>query len=151
MMGDAYTETTFDDGRGHVVARREAQMLTLVVRGYAEEAMVHWYIREFHAFLDGLTRKADVFHDWSAVTGFSSDARRVYLKWGRERNAFNRGVCRGVHVLADSTLVYLALEAASTFAGGYLTAYRSRRAFELEREAHLRKPSPEPIAKFEAR
>ena len=144
-MGDSFTESTYDDGRARVVSRREGQLLTFIVVGYAEEPLVHWYVREFHAFLHGLSRKGDVFHDWSGVTGFSSDARRVYLKWGRERNAFNRTVCRGVHVLADSTLVYLALEAAAVFAGGFLTAYRSRRAFELEREARLRKPSTEPV------
>ena len=148
-MSDAFTESTYDDGRGRVVARRQAQLLLLVVNGYAEEAMVHWYIREFHAFADAITRKCDIFHDWSAVTGFSGDARRVFLKWGRERNAFNRRVCRGVHILADGALVYLALEAAATFTRGYMTAYRVRRTFDLEREAHLRRPSSEPIAKLE--
>ena len=147
-MPNAYAETIYDDGRGRVVARRQAQMLWLVVSGYAEEAMVHWYVREFHAFVDALTRKGDIFHDWSGVTGFSADARRVFLKWGRERNAFNRSVCRGVHILADGALVYLALEAASTFTRGYMTAYRTRQKFDLERDAHLRRPSSEPIVKL---
>jgi hypothetical protein len=147
-MSDAYTEAVYDDGRGRVVARRQAQLFSLTVSGYAEEAMVHWYIREFHAFVDALTRKGDIFHDWSAVTGFSSDARRVFLKWGRERNTFNRSVCRGVHILADGALVYLALEAAATFTRGYMTAHRSRRTFELDRDARLRRPSTEPIVKL---
>jgi len=147
-MSDAYTETIYDDKRGRVVARRQAQLLWLVVSGYAEEPMVHWYTREFHAFVDGLARKCDIFHDWSAVTGFSGDARRVFLKWGRERNAYNRSVCRGVHILTDGALVYLALEAAATFTRGYMTAYRSRQTFDLERESHLRRPSTEPIVKI---
>ena len=140
------SEATYDDGRGQIVARRHAHMLDCLVKGYAEEAMVHWYIREFHAFIDGAKRRFDVFHDWSEVTGFSSDARRVFLQWGRERNAFNRRVCRGVHILAPSALLYLALEAAAVFARGHMQVYRARRTFELEREAHLRRPSEEPIA-----
>ena len=150
-MVDAFNETVFDDGRGHALARREAQMLTIVVRGYAEEAMVHWYVRVFHAFVDSLSRKGDVFHDWTGVTGFSSNARGVFMKWGRERNAFNRSVCRGVHVLTEGTLVYLALEAASTFTRGYMTAYRTRRTFDLERESLSRRPSLDAITKIDVR
>jgi hypothetical protein len=140
-----FTESTYDDGQGRMVLRHYKQMLSCVVTGYATEAMVHWYIREFHAFLDGATHRLDIFHDWSGVTGFSTDARRVFLKWGRERNAFNRRMCRGVHILLESTLVFLALDAVTTFTRGYMTPYRSRRTFELERESFLRRPSTEPI------
>ena len=136
----------YDDGQGRVVLERHPQMLSSVVTGYATEAMVFWYIREFHAFADAATHRIDVFHDWAGITGFSADARRTFLKWGRERNAINRRVVRGVHILFESTLIVLALDAVTTFTRGYMTPYRSRRTFELERESFLRQPSTEPIA-----
>jgi hypothetical protein len=149
MPHESFTEVVYDDGRGRMAARRYPQMLSCVVSGYADESMVHWYIREFHAFLDALTRRSDIFHDWAAVTGFSPDARRIFLKWGRDRNDFNRRMCRSVNILVESTLLYLALEAAGTFTRGYMKAYRSRQTFELERDAHLRRPSDEPIPRIE--
>ncbi|MEO8874688.1 MAG: hypothetical protein ABI461_03795, partial [Polyangiaceae bacterium] len=110
-MFDRYTETVYRDADGELVVRRYPQLLASYATGLGTEPMVHWYIREFHSFVDVAKRRIDIFHDWGNVTGFTPDSRRVFLQWGKERNDINRRLCRGVHILVESTLVFLALEA----------------------------------------
>jgi len=145
FVPDRFTETVYKDSEGELILRRWPQLIASFATGSGTEPMVHWYIREFHAFVDVAPRRIDIFHDWGKVTTFTSDARRVFLKWGQERNDINRRACRGVHILVESTLVFLALEAARSFASGYFTTYRQRATFEGERDLRLRAPSTEAI------
>lgn len=145
LAHDRHVDTVYRDAACEGIVRKWPQMLGTIVKGHGSEAMVHFYIREFHAYVNAATKRFDICHDWSALTGFDPEARRVFLKWGRDRNAFNRRVCRGVHVLVESTVVFLALEAAAAFTQGYFIAYRQRRTFELERDRLLRSPSTESI------
>ncbi len=121
------------------------QLLALVVRGAAVEQMVEIYIRTYHAFVDQAPAKVDIFHDWSAVTSFSSETRTRFSNWTMERRAYNRLACRGVHLLVTSPMIYLALEAVSAFTRGYMHVYRDRQTFVLERDHAHRSPSHEPI------
>lgn len=145
-MFDKFTEGVYRENGGEVIVRRYPQLLASFATGLVTEPMVHWYIREFHAFADVATHRFDIFHDWGKIGSFTPDSRRVFLKWGKERNRVNRQLCRGVHILVESTFIYLAIEAASSFAGEYLTAYRNRQVFELERDRRLRIPSTELIS-----
>ncbi len=144
-VGELFSDANYRDNDCEGVVRRYPQMLSTVVKGRGTEGMVHFYIREFHAFVHGAKHKFDIFHDWGEVTGFTPDARRVFLKWGHERYEHNRRVCRGVHILIESTVVFLALGAVSSISTGYTKAYRQRRTFELERDRLLRHPSTEII------
>ena len=144
-MTEKFIESVYKDADGEGILHRWPQLLASFATGKATETLVHWYIREFHAFVDAAPRRVDIFHDWGKVTSFTHDARRVFLKWGADRNDINRRVCRGVHILVESTLIFLALEAARSFSGGYFTTYRERQAFELERDRRMRSPSTEEI------
>ena len=138
-----FTEATYRDADCEGVVRRYAQMLSTSVTGRGTEGMVHFYIREFHAFANDAKFKFDVFHDWGNLASFTPNARSVFLKWGHDRYDHNRRVCRGVHILIESTVVFLALGAVSSISSGYTKAYRQRRTFELERDRLLRNPSTE--------
>ena len=145
-MVEPFTDVTYRDNDCEGTVRRYAHMLSTAVTGRGTEGMVHFYIREFHAFVNASKVRFDIFHDWGNLTGFTPDARRVFLRWGHERYEFNKRVCRGVHILVESTVVYLALGAVSSIASGYTKAYRQRRRVELERDRLLRHPSDEKIS-----
>ena len=138
-------ESVFRDAHGHFIMRRPAfHLLSVTVHGVASEALVHAYLREFHAFAGGATHKVDIFLNWFGVTSYDPAARRTYSAWGEERRELNRRLCRGVHVLVGSTLVYLALEASGGLSkANYRHAYRDAQSFDHELQRCLRSPSTE--------
>jgi hypothetical protein len=138
-------EVVFRDSHGELIVRRPAsQLLAVTAKGVASEPLVHRYFREFHAFVGSATRKVDVFLDWHGLTSYDPAARRTYTEWADERRELNRRVCRGVHVLVGSTLVYLALEASGGLSKSkYRHAYRDPKSFEHELQRCLRSPASE--------
>lgn len=139
-------EVRFKDAGGEAVIRfLSPQLLATEVTGAASKEFVLLYIREFHAFLDRATRKFDVCHDWGKVTSVGPDVRSTYSSWAEQRRDRMPRSCRGVHILVESTITYLALEAGSMFARDYMHVYRSRTVFEQERALLLRTPSRAPI------
>jgi len=146
-MGDAsQAESIYQDREGEMTVRRlTAQLLATSIRGVGSPAMVHWYIRQFHGFVDAAPAKVDIFHDWAGLTSFSSDARVAFARWLGERRDLNRRACRGAHTLVTSPLHYLAIEATHLLTRGYAHAYRDRAAFELARQHALYGPSPLPF------
>jgi hypothetical protein len=148
MLADREPERAYRDASGELVLRRVTpQLYTTTVKGAGCEAMVHWYVREFHVFTEAAVRKLDIFHDWGGVTTFTPEARRVFSTWAKERREQNPRVCRGVHTLVETTLAYLALEASGGFGRGYLQAYRDRQRFELEKDRAMRSPSSDPVVR----
>jgi hypothetical protein len=146
-MSAPESDLVFRDAHGEAIVHRLApHLLATSLTGTASEAMVYWYFREFHVFVDGATRKVDIFHDWGKATGFHPDARRTFTVWAEERRELNRRSCRGVHTLVESTLLFLALEASSAYSrAAYRHTYRDRVSFEQERQKRVREPSTEAI------
>jgi hypothetical protein len=144
-MADVGHESLFRDGRGEGITRRLGpQLLATFISGEVGMPFVHWYFREFHAFVDSSTYKVDIFHDWGKITGIEPEARQQFTRWAEERRELNRRACRGIHTLVESTLMYLVLEASGAFSrANYRHAYRDRSAFERERDRMLVAPSTE--------
>lgn len=117
----------YDDGELAMTVE-SAQLLTTIVRGVGREAMVLEYIRLFHAFVDAAPGPVDIFHDWYEVTTFQPAARTTFAQWGRERRVKNARICRSVHVLVRSPIVFLALEAGG-IAKGYAHTHAGRGTF----------------------
>jgi len=139
-------EAVYRDREGNMVVRRQTpQLLATCVTGVASEPMVHWYIREFHGFVSAAPAKVDIFHDWAAITALGDGARAAFARWISERRDANRRACRGVHTLAASPLMFLALEATQVLVRSYSHHYRDRAAFDLARQKALHSPSHEPF------
>jgi hypothetical protein len=124
---------------------RTSQLVVTRATGVARQAMIEHYLHHFLPFAASATRKIDVFHDWSDVTSFEPGARQAFMKWAEERRELNRKLMRGVHILAGSTMVFLALGAARVLYGAQLDVYRTREAWLEALRAAERAPSSEPV------
>ena len=124
-------ERRYDDDRCSMVLElRTPQLLVTRVRGDAREAMVDYYLREFLAFASLATHRIDVFHDWAEVASFEPGARQTFMRWGDERREVNKRLIRQVHILAGSTMVFLALGAARVVYAAQLEVYRLRESWD---------------------
>ncbi len=145
-------ESVYRESAGELVVRRMSpQLLATFAQGETSVAMVHWYIRAFHAFVDAAPRKVDIFHDFGRVTAFESRSRSTFAAWVSERKDMNERACRGVHILVESTLGFLATEVITSFTSSYTHAYRDRARFEQERQRLHLGPSTEPIVRGAAK
>lgn len=141
-----YRTRTFEDERGSMVLEvRSPQLVVTRASGLARQPMVEFYLREFHPFAVAATSKIDVFHDWADVTSFEPGARQAFLSWAEERRELNRRLMRGVHILAGSSVVFLALGAARVLYGAQLDVYRLRSSWQDALVSATRGPSLEPV------
>jgi hypothetical protein len=139
------SEKIFEDAGSRIVIEfRTPQLIVTRATGAARRAMIDFYLREFMPFAAAATRKLDVFHDWADVVSFEPAARQTFMKWGEERREVNRKLMRGVHVLAGSTMVFLALAAARTLYGAQLEVYRLRPSWDEALRDAERSPSSDP-------
>jgi hypothetical protein len=78
-----------------------------------------------------------VFHDWSGMTGYDSQARIAITNWGLARLK----QMRSVHVLHGSKLVAMGVAVANVALGGIVNVHQNRgsfdRAFATHGRAHV--------------
>lgn len=107
------------------VSRREPPNLVVSrVTGHATLAMAQRYT----SLLEGeiLRGPVEIFHDWSAVTGYDSDARREL----NEFNARHGAAVLQAHLLVSSKLFAMGISVSSLIAKRDFAAYDDRRAWE---------------------
>ncbi|MBO6933801.1 MAG: hypothetical protein JJ863_02460 [Deltaproteobacteria bacterium] len=89
-------------------------------------------VKRIIAFGDGLLQRSPyirIFHDFSEVEGYKSNARKELVDWGVRR----RGEIRDTNVLFRSKVVALGITLATVLLKDQVVGYSSRPQFEAAR------------------
>ncbi len=91
-------------------------------------------IIEFGDALISATGSIQIFHDFSEVSGYRAEARRVLVDWGVR----NPAAIRRTHVLFRSKVVAMGVSLATRLLGEQLTGYSKYAEFDTARAAAVR-------------
>ena len=115
--------------RGHMRVRfvSRATPPNLVVSRITEHATLGMAER-YTSLLDGEVLRAplEIFHDWSGMTGYDPDARKLLTDWNVRHSAH----VQQVHMLVKSRVIAMGVSVSSLIAGRDFAAYSDRRLWE---------------------
>lgn len=99
------------------------------MRGEDAKAFIHYgqTIINSHGSLRG-------FHDWTAVMGYTNEARLVTTEW----TVRNAGRLTEVHIALSSTIVRMAVAVANIGLRGKITIHDSIPSLEAAQRLHMR-------------
>lgn len=94
------------------------------ITDYATLAMAERYT----SLLDGevLRGRLEVFHDWSAMTGYDPEARKLLTEW----NLRHSTAVEQVHMLVKPGVIAMGVSVSSLVAGRDFAAYSDRHLWE---------------------
>jgi hypothetical protein len=110
--------------RGHAILEFPAPALTVLeIVGYLDGGMGDRILAVLDEAVVPLEH-LDIFCDWSAMTGYASEARSKFTQW-----MFRHRAKVSSHLLVTSKLVAMGVSVANLTLGGILIAYTDRAAF----------------------
>lgn len=94
------------------------------ITDHASLAMAERYT----SLLDGevLRGRLEIFHDWSGMTGYDPEARKLLTEW----NVRHSGDVQQVHMLVKSRVIAMGVSVSSLVAGRDFAAYSDRHLWE---------------------
>ncbi len=100
-------------------------LLATRVEGMGSLLLVEHIIAFGNSLMKGGT-PIRIFHDFSRMTGYRTEARKLIVDWGVE----NRTLIVETHVLFRSKVVAMGVSLATSLLGNQLTGYSQRQPFE---------------------